>query len=66
MLVKFLFILTLYNESGIGSAQIQDHGLTAEDCTQAMIDYAVTNPNFTEGAPSCEFDGLTFLAAGKP
>lgn len=56
-MLKFVFLLTIWNaEQEMNHVYVVDSGLTGEDCIAAVENYALTNPEYTHGLPSCEID----------
>lgn len=54
--LAFVFFLTVYPEEGEAIWYVEDYGMSATDCTDAMVHYHETDPTWSRGVPSCEID----------
>ncbi|UVD36655.1 hypothetical protein RCXUPER_237 [Rhodobacter phage RcXuper] len=55
-MIKFVFLLTMFSETGTADVYVMDSNLTGEDCIAAVENYMATAPNMSRGLPSCEVD----------
>lgn len=56
MLLKFVFIVTLYQPDGMADVYVMDSNLTGADCIAAVENYVTTTPDLHLGLPACEPD----------
>lgn len=53
-MLPFVFILTVMSETGPTESSVKGANMTGEQCAAAVEIYVESNPNMTEGFPSCE------------
>lgn len=55
-MLKWVFLLTVWNADGVPTVYAMDTGLTGADCVILVESYSINDPEHTHGEPSCELD----------